>query len=137
MASSKGTDNLLVDGGRVFFLHLLFSFQWGGLWSLPRQREELEGAAVKGNEVLVNEPIPGQDELINRDPQKGADLLIAVERQAVSIGCEHQEEVEQKFMVGEAVEKALFEKAMLDEAESAGDFTDPLGAKDDFSHHGL
>jgi hypothetical protein len=26
---------------------------------------------------------------------------------------------------------------MLDEAESAGDLTDPVGAKDDFFHHGL
>ena len=104
---------------------------------MPRQGEELEGAAVKGDEVLVNESVPRQDELINTDPQKGADLLIAVERQSVSIGCEHHEQVEQKFMVGEAVEKALFEETMLDEAEGAGDFTDPVGTKNDFPYHGL
>jgi hypothetical protein len=94
MASSKGTENLLVYGGGVFFLHLLFSFERSWLWPALGQREELEGAAVKGDEVLVNESVPGQDELIDCDPQKGADLVIAVERQSVSIGCEYQEEVE-------------------------------------------
>ena len=51
--------------------------------SVPRQRENLEGAAVKGDEVLVNEPVPCQDELVHRDSQKGADLVIAVKRQTV------------------------------------------------------
>jgi hypothetical protein len=137
MASSKGTDNVLVDGGRVFVLHLLMPFERGWLWPVLGQREDLEGAAIKGDEVLSNEPVPGQDELIDRDSQKGAHLVIGVKRQAVSVGHEHQEQVEQKFTVGEGEEEALFEEAMLDKSEGASDLTDPVGTKDDFFHHGL
>jgi len=49
---------------------------------MGRQREDLEGAAVKCQEILFHESIPCQDELIHTDPQKGGDLVIAVERQA-------------------------------------------------------
>jgi hypothetical protein len=137
MASSKGSENLLVYGGGVFFLHLLFSFERSWLGSAPGQREDLKGAAVKGDEVLVNEPVPCQDKLIDRDSQKGADFVIAVERQAETIAYEHQEQVEGKFMVAEGVEKAIFEETMLDEAEGAGDLTNTVGPKDDFPYHGL
>jgi hypothetical protein len=104
MASSKGSDNVLVDGSRVFVQHLLFFFEGSWLRCVLRQREDLEGATIKGDEVLFNEAVPCQYELIDRDFQKGAHLVIGVKRQAVSIGHEHQEEVEQKLMVGEGVE---------------------------------
>jgi hypothetical protein len=137
MASSQGSDNLLVDGGGVFVPHLFFSSDGSWLWSIPGQRENLECAAVKGDEVLFDEPIPCQDELIDRDSQKGAHFVIGVKRQAVPVGHEHQEQVEQKFTVGEGVEKTLFEEPVLDESEGASDLTDPLGTKDDFLHHVL
>jgi hypothetical protein len=137
MASSQGPDNLLVDGCGVFVPHLLFSFERGWLGSMPGQRQDLERAAVEGYEVLFNEAIPCRDELIHGDFQKGAHPVIGVKRQAVSVGHEHQEQVEQKFTVGEGVEKTLFEEAMLDKSEGAGDLTDPVGTKDDFLHHGL
>jgi hypothetical protein len=101
------------------------------------KRENLESATVKGDEVLFNEPVPCQDELIDADSQKGAHLVIGVKRQAVSVGDEHQEQVEQKFTVTEGVEKPLFEETVLDKSETAGDLTDPVGTKDHFSHHGL
>jgi len=137
MASSKGSDNLLVYGGRVFFLHVLFSFERGWPWPAPGQGEDLEGAAVKGDEVLVNEPVPCQDKLIDRDSHKGADCVIAVKRQAVTVAHQHQEQVEGTFMVGEGGEKAIFEEPMLDEAEGAGDLTNTVGTKDDVRYHGL
>jgi hypothetical protein len=56
-----------------------------------RQREDLECAAVKGEEIFVNETIPCQDELIDADSQECADLVIAVEGQSVSVGHEDQE----------------------------------------------
>jgi len=137
MATSQGTDDELVDRGRVFFFHFLSPLEWGWLGSLGRQREDLEGAAVKGQEILFPESVPCQDEFIHRDPQKGGDCIIAVERQTASVGDEHQEEVEQQFLVSEAVEETLSEEAVLDEAEGAGDLTDPAGTKDDFFYHGL
>jgi len=73
--------------------------------------ENLEGATVKGDEVLFNELIPCQDELVDRDPQKGAHLVIGVKSQAVSVGDEHQEKIEHKLTVGEGVEKALFKES--------------------------
>jgi hypothetical protein len=87
------------------------------------KRENLESETVKGDEVLFNEPIPCQDELVDADSQKGAHLVIGVKRQAVSVGHEHQEQVEQKLTACESVEKPLFEETVLDESETAGDLT--------------
>jgi hypothetical protein len=83
MVSSKGSDDLLVDGGWVFVLHLFMAFERWRLCSGLRQREELEGTAIKSDEVLFDESVLGQDELIDTDSQKGADLVIGVKRQAV------------------------------------------------------
>jgi len=126
-----------VYGGRVFFLQVLFSSERGWPWPAPGQREDLEQVAVKGDEVLVNEPVPRQDKFIDRNAQKGADCVITVERQAVTVAHQYQEQVEGTFMVGEGGEKAIFEEPMLDEAEGAGDLTNTVGTKDDFSYHGL
>jgi hypothetical protein len=137
MVSSQGSVNLSVDGGQVFILHFLTPFGRGRLCSGFGQREDLEGAAIKSDEVLFNEAISCQDELIDADSQKGAHLVIRVKRQAVSVGHEHQELVEQKLAVGDGEEEALFEKAVLDKSEGAGDSADPVGTKDDLFHHGL
>ena len=137
MISSKGSDDLLMDSGRVFVLHLFMPFERWWLCSGLGQREELEGTAIKSDEVLFDESVPGQDELIDADSQKGAHLVIGVKRQAVSVGHEHQEQVEQKLAVREGEEEALFEKAVLDKSEGAIDLTDAVGTKDDFFHHGL
>jgi hypothetical protein len=137
MVSSKGPDNLLADGSGVFVIHLLFTFDWDWLWSVQGQRQDLEVATVKGDEVLFNEPVPCQEELVDRDSQKGAHLVIGVKRQAVSVGHEDQKQVEQKFTVSEVIEKPLFEESMLDKPESTVNLTDPVGTNDDFFHHGL
>jgi hypothetical protein len=137
MATSQRTGDELVDRGRVFFFHFLSPLEWIWLGSLGRERKDLEGAAVKGQEVLFPESVSCQDEIIHTDPQKGGDCIIAVERQTTSVGDEHQEEVEQQFLVIEAVEETLSEETVLDEAEGAGDLTDPVGTKDDFFYHGL
>lgn len=136
MVFSKGPDNLLVDRSGVFVVHLLF-FDGGWLWAALGQGQDLEVTTVKGDEVLFNEAVPCQNELVDRDSQNGAHLFIRVKRQAVSVGHEDQEHVEQKFTVGEVVEKPLFEESMLDKPERAVNLTDPVGTNDDFFHHGL
>jgi hypothetical protein len=98
--------------------------------------EDLEQVAIKGDEILCNQGISGKKVLIEREPQQGADLIVAVVRQTTAICHEHQKQVEQQLLMGEALKESISQEAMLDKGKGSGDLPDPLGTKRGFLNHG-
>jgi hypothetical protein len=94
-----------------------------------RQGKYLEHTAVKSDEVLLNQLVPGLDVVIEAHPQKRADLVVAVVGKSMPIGDENKEEIEQEFVVGKRAEEAGSEKPMLYVGEASLNGAEPLWDK--------
>jgi hypothetical protein len=129
VGSQRVTDDL-PNGGGVGLGHLLYAVQrgWRLEYRVGGQREHLKEVAIKGEEVLLDERITGDEVVIERELQQGTYLIEAVVGQAVAVGHQDQKDVQQQLMVREAGPKAIAYEAMLKESKATGDLADPLGA---------
>jgi hypothetical protein len=130
MVGSQSVTDELPNSGGVGLGHLLRAVKrcWRLEYRVGGQREHLKEVAIKGDEVLLEERITGDKVVIERELQQGTDLIEALGGQAVAVGHQDQQDVQQPLMVREAGPKAIAYEAMLKESKAAGDLADPLGA---------
>jgi hypothetical protein len=95
----------------------------------------LEQKPVKGNEVLGDECVPGQDVFIQCEPKQGADFIIAVIGKPPAVGYQDEKEIEQQFMLGGFLPESVAEKAVLDKGKTALNAPDPIRNKHFFFNH--
>ena len=74
-----------------------------------REGEHLKEVAVKGNQVFGDEGVPGLDVFIETEVKQGDDPIIAVEGNPIAVANQEEEEIEEEFMVGEALPEAILE----------------------------
>ena len=111
----------------------------GGLGCNARvfgKRKHLKEGAVKNEEVFLDQGVSCLDIDVYGNAQVGADAVIGVERNTVSVPCQEQKQVKQQFVVREGVEKAILQEAMFNKGEGASNGSDPLWGKDVFFNHG-
>ena len=87
------------------------------------KRQHLKQMPIKCDEVFFDQRISSIGVLIGEDSKDGADLVVAVVGEAISIGDEHQEHVEQQFMMIEAGPEAVAQEPVLYERETACDLS--------------
>jgi len=97
----------------------------------------LEDTAVKGEKVLLDQLISGFQVVIEVDLQKGAELIIAVERESMAIGYENKKEIEQELMVGKRAPESVPEEPMFDGSEATLDGTQSMWDKRFLVDHDL
>jgi hypothetical protein len=83
----------------------LFYILISELWRLANpkdvssgQGQHLKLPAIKGNEFFLDEPVSGFDVVINGKLQKLADAVVAIEAQSVTVGSQHQKEIQQSLL---------------------------------------
>jgi hypothetical protein len=111
----------LLDCGGVKCFHVLPVLKQPGgpsHWAL-RQGEDLEKGAVKDDQVLVDQLIAGNDIVIYRKTEQGADLVIVVIGQPLTVSRKHEEEIQEQFIMGEAGKKAASQKTVADPGEAS------------------
>lgn len=130
MVSSQRVTDDLPNGGGVGWGHLLRAVKrcWRVEDRVSGQREHLKEVAIKGDEVLLDERMTGEEGGIERERQQGTDLIEAVVGQAGAVGHKDYKDVQQQFMVREAGPKAIAYEAMRKESKAASNLADPLGA---------
>jgi hypothetical protein len=99
-----------------------------------RKRQDLKEEPVEGDEIFCHEGVSGQDVLIERDLEQGADLVVAVIGQTVTVCHDDQKEVEQELVVGEALPETIAQETMLDKGEAAINPANTVARKDLFVH---
>jgi hypothetical protein len=109
MVISYSPGDELTDGSGVPLRHIFFGFKRRGsfhkrvLW----QGEHLVEITIKGDEVFLDESISGTEVFIERNPQESTDLIVAVIGKAPAVCYQYQKQVEQQFIMGETLKKAI------------------------------
>jgi len=114
-----------MDGCRIMPPHVVLRFKESCEWTdgLFWKGEDLETVAVEGKQVFIDERVSGQDIVIHTQAKGPADPVIAVKGNAISIGCEDQEKVKEKLVVGEALHETVLKQPVLDEGKASGDLS--------------
>lgn len=121
-----------MDGRRIVLRHVVPGFEKflgagkGFFW----KGEDLEAVAVEGEKIMFDQRISSQDVVVDPQVKDRADLVIAVKGDAVSIGCEREEEIEDNLVVGEALEEAVPQEPVLDCGKASLDPASSLGHKE-------
>jgi len=92
-----------------------------------RKFQHLENAPVESDKVFIYQGVSGLCVLIQIKTQQAADGIIAVEGKPVTIRCDHQKQVEKKFLLRQGGQEPVCEKTVRDEAEPARDASDAIG----------
>jgi hypothetical protein len=100
------------------------------------QIEHLKESPVKSDQILLDKGISSQEVIVHRKLKQGADGLIGVEGQAVAVGDQDKEKVQQQLFRIEGRKKALREKAVGDKAEAALYASHSIRVKDLLLDHG-
>jgi hypothetical protein len=77
----------LADCGRIRCFHVVPVFeQFGGLIHRDsRQGEDLKKGAVKGNQILIDQVVPGHDIFIHTDGEQSAYFVIGIKRKPLPV----------------------------------------------------
>ena len=79
----------------------------GGSDGFFRQRQDLKEVAIKGNEVLFNQAIAGHYVVIEREAKQGTQFIVAVVRQTVAVCHQNEQDIEQAFVLAQAVPETM------------------------------
>lgn len=127
-----------MDGRRVPLSHVVWGFEKShreteGLFG---KGEDLEPVTVEGKEVFVDESISGQDVVVDPKAQDRADPVVAVKGDAVSIGCEDQEEVQEKLVVCETLKEPVPEEPVFECGKASRNLSSSFGHEEGSVNHG-
>lgn len=77
--------------------------------------------AIKGDEVLFDQPIAGPEVVIEREAQPRTALSVAVGRQPVAVCHQAEKPIAQACLLAPAAPEAIASEAMRDAGDAAGD----------------
>jgi hypothetical protein len=105
-----------MDGRGIVPCHVIPGFEkfLGAGNRLFGKGEDLEAVTVEGEKIVFDQRIPRPDAVVDRQVKDRADLVVAVKGDAVSIGSEDQEEVEDNLLVGEGLQETVSQEPVLD-----------------------
>ena len=93
------------------------------------QGEDLKARAIKSDEVLIDQGVAICEIIFERALQDGADRVVVVEAQAVTISNEKQEEIELKLTGAQGSQEAVTKETVRDKGKALfGDRADFVGA---------
>jgi hypothetical protein len=96
----------------------------------------LEEVAVKGDEVLVDQTIASHHVVIEREAKQGAQFIVAVVGQTVSVRHQNEKDIEQAFGLAQATPEAMPDEAMLNKGKAPRDLTPTIRTEGLFFNHG-
>ena len=135
---AQGIAEVAVDGCGVTLHHVVLGFEESYGWTdgLFWKGEDLETVTVEGKQVFIDERVSGHDIVVDTEVKEPADPVIAVKGNAISICCEDEEEVKEKLVVGEALQKAVLKEPVLDKGKASGDLSTSFGCEWGSVNHG-
>jgi len=120
---SKGFADGPVDGCGIFCEHIIRGLEQtdGGKEGGFREGEHLKEVSVKGNQIFGNEGVSCLDIFIQAEVKQSDDPVIAVEGNPEAVANQGEEEIEEEFMVGEALPEAISEETVLNGGKTSSD----------------
>jgi hypothetical protein len=95
----------------------------------------LENSAVKSDQIFVDQPVSGADVLVKIHLQQGANGVVTVKREPISIRGEHQKQVEKDFLLLQRGQESIAKKPVRDEAEPTIDAPDTIRVENFLFYH--
>jgi hypothetical protein len=100
-----------------------------------RQRQDLKLATVKSNQAFVDQTVARLDVIINGELEQLADFIVAVKAQPIAIRRQHQEKIQQIFVVAERDQKAIEQEAPVNPGKGWYQHPLALGQDQSFREH--